>query len=405
MRVLSDGRVWRWTAAALCAALALGAGGAASADVQGVTPTEIAIGTHTPLTGPASSIGQGFKAGLDMAVAEINAHGGINGRTIKIVYEDDAGTAEGGISAVRRLIDQDKVFAIFAGGTSTSTAPVIPLVQQSQIIYYDSVASDPRVLETFSPYVFSGTAVVRSDLAQFAVTALNKTLNAKTVAFMMSDEAACQAGLKLLQPLVESAGLRVVSVQRFRSGDTDFTAQTIALKDASPDAVYLCGLPADGGRLIPQLRRGGVKAKLVADGLLADSVLLTNAGGAAEGLYALWTPAPQYIDEKTGPMAAWRVRFAKMYPNPVQGTPNGFSVASYADFYDFAEALRLAGRDLDSLKVIAALETLQAYVAGRDKGFAYAVPVGKPRSFSKTDHKGSREAHLLIVKNGEFVGT
>src|ERR1700691_5916660 len=98
----------------VCAVLVVSIAAApARAETQGLTDKEILIGTHLSLTGPASSIGQGFKAGEDMAVAEINAHGGINGRTVKVVYEDDAGTAEGGVSAVRRLIDQDKVFAIF----------------------------------------------------------------------------------------------------------------------------------------------------------------------------------------------------------------------------------------------------------------------------------------------------
>ncbi|MGH6799522.1 MAG: ABC transporter substrate-binding protein, partial [Roseiarcus sp.] len=114
------------------------------------------IGVQVSLSGPASTVGQGFKAGAQMAVDEINAHGGINGRHIDIAYEDDSGTAEGGLSAVRRLMEQDKVFAIFSGGTSTSTASVIPLVQQSKFLYYDSVASDPRVLQNYSPYVFSG---------------------------------------------------------------------------------------------------------------------------------------------------------------------------------------------------------------------------------------------------------
>jgi branched-chain amino acid transport system substrate-binding protein len=387
-----------------CAVLIVSSAAApARADTQGLTDKEILIGTHLSLTGPASSIGQGFKAGEDMAIAEINAHGGINGRTVKVVYEDDAGTAEGGVSAVRRLIDQDKVFAIFAGGTSTSTAAVIPLIQQTQILYYDSVASDPRVLQIYSPYVFSGTAVVRSDLAQFALHAITDTLKAKTLAFLTSDEAACANGVRLLQPLVESAGIKVVTVQTFRSGATDFTAQSLALRDANADVIYLCGLPADGGRFLPQLRRAGVKSKLLGDGLLVDSVLTQNAGSSADGMYGLWTAAPQFIGETSGPVGEFKKRFAKFYPNPVPGTPNGFSVASYADFYDFTEGLRRAGRDLDKDKVVAALETLNGYVAGRDRDSSWAVPVGKPRTFKKGDHKGSREAHLLIVRNGEFV--
>ena len=389
-----------------CTVLAIAAGmtivPAGAADVQGVTPTSILIGVQVSLTGPASSVGQGFKYGTDMAAAEINAHGGINGRKIQLVYEDDNGTAEGGISAVRRLMDQDKVFAIFGGGTSTSTASVIPLIQQSNELYYDSLASDPRVLETYSPYVFSGGTVVRADVAAYAINVMSVKFKAKTIALMSSDEAFCTSGINLMKPKLEAAGLKLVSEQKFKSGDTDFSAQAAALKAANPDAIYLCGLPADGGRLLPQLKRAGITSKLLGDTVLGDNVVPTTAGGAAEGFYALWLNASQFIDQTANPMGEWRARFKAMFPNPPAGVPNSFSLSAYSDFYVFADGIRLAGKDITVQKVIAGLEQIQNFVAGRDKVYTYAVPIGNPRSFKNGDHKGNREAVLIVVKNGQY---
>ncbi len=389
-------------ATALAVALGWTFAPAGAADVQGVTPTSILIGVQVSLTGPASSVGQGFKYGTDMAVAEINAHGGINGRKIQVVYEDDNGTAEGGISAVRRLMDQDKVFAIFGGGTSTSTASVIPLIQQSNELYYDALASDPRVLETYSPYVFSGGTVVRADVAAYAINVMSTKFKAKTIAIMNSDEAFCTSGINLMKPKLDAAGLKLISEQKFKSGDTDFSAQAAALKAANPDAIYLCGLPADGGRLLPQLKRAGITAKLLGDTVLGDNVVPSTAGSAAEGFYALWLNASQFIDQTTGPMGEWKTRFKAMFPNPPPGVPNSFSLSAYSDFYVFADGIRRAGKDITVQKVIAGLEQIQNFIGGKDKAFAYAVPIGNPRSFKNGDHKGNREAVLIVVKNGAY---
>src|SRR5437870_1996989 len=84
----------------------------------GVTDTAIKIGVHTSLTGGASSVGQGSKVGISTAVAEINANGGISGRKLDVIFVDDRSAPDGGVAAVRRLIDDDTVFAVFGAGPS-----------------------------------------------------------------------------------------------------------------------------------------------------------------------------------------------------------------------------------------------------------------------------------------------
>lgn len=396
-------RILATLAFAALAATSLAPAPVRAAPVQGLGPKNILIGVQVSLTGPASTVGQGFKAGTQMAVDEINAHGGINGRHIDVVYEDDAGTAEGGISAVRRLMEQDKVFAIFGGGTSTSTASVIPLIQQSSFLYYDSLASDPRVLQNYSPYVFSGMTVVRADVAAYAAKVLEQQFKAKTVGLLTSDEAFCSSVLPLMTPKLADAGIKIVVQQKFKSGDTDFTAQANAIKAANPDAMYLCGLPADGGRILPQLKRAGITSKLLGDTVFGDTVVPKLAGPAANGFYALWINASQFMDETTGAMGDWKARFAKAVPNPPPNTPNSFSLAGYADFYVFAEGLRRAGKDPTQDKVVDGLEQVHNFVAGKDPYFKWAAAIGLPRTFKKGDHKGNRECVLIQVRNGDYA--
>ncbi|HVA38396.1 MAG TPA: ABC transporter substrate-binding protein [Candidatus Dormibacteraeota bacterium] len=376
-----------------------------AAGVQGASPGSIDIGVQVSLTGPASSIGQGFKAGTQLAADEINAHGGINGRKIHLVFEDDAGTAAGGILAVRRLMEQDGVFAIFGGGVSTSTASVIPLVQQSQFLYYDSLASDPRVLEHYSPYVFSGATVVRADVTSYLADVMKQDFKAKRVATLTSDEGYCTSGMTLLKPKIVARGMDLVSEQTFQSGDIDFSAQGAALKAAKPDVIYLCGVPADGGRMIPQLRRDGVTAKFLGDPALADPVTIEGAGKVANGFYAPYEVSKDWLGETSGAMAEWKARFAKAFPHPAPGTPNSFSLAAYSDFFVFAEGIRRAGSEVTPDRVIAGLDSLRNFVGGKTAAWSYAVPIGTPRTFKKGDHKGSgeRDMTLLIVRDGAFA--
>jgi branched-chain amino acid transport system substrate-binding protein len=203
-------------------------------------------------------------------------------------------------------------------------------------------------------------------------------------------------------PKLQQDGVKVVLQEKFKSGDTDYTAQANAVKQANPDAMYLCGLPADGGRMLPQLKRAGITSKLLGDTVFGDTVVPKLAGPAADGFYALWINATQFMGENSGPMGEWKGRFAKAFPNPPPSTPNSFSLAGYADFYVFADGLRRAGKDPTQEKMIAGLEQERNFVAGKDGFFKWAVPIGLPRSFKEGDHKGNRECVLIIVKNGEY---
>lgn len=382
---------------------ALSVGDAFAETTPGVAADRLVIGTHLPLTGPASSVGLGFRAGVQMALAEINSKGGVNGRQLEVIFEDDAGTAEGAISAVRRLVDRSGVFGIFSGGTSTSVVAVVPLVRQRSLPYYASLASDPRVLETFSPYIFTGATVARGDVATSVARFMADTLKTRSVSFLSSGEAFCQSGVEGLAGELAKARIEVKGKQRFNSGETDFTAQAHALREQDADAVYICGLPADGGRILPQLRRAGVSGKIVGDGALADPNTIAVAGRDAEGFYTFWIASNQFIEDRTGAMGTWRERFQRAVPDAPRGTPNLFSLSAYGDFYVFAEGIRRAGLNLTRESFVRALESIRDFVAGKDSHWTFAVPIALPRGFSSESHKGNREQLPVVVKDGQLV--
>ena len=367
----------------------------------GVTDSEIRIGVQIPLTGPASFVGQGSKVGIDAAIAEINQHGGINGRKLIVTYADDRGAPDGGVAAVRRLVDGEKVLLVFGASTSTATVSVIPYFQQNGAPYFVSLAADPRVLEKFTPNIYSGATVPQLDLVKVYTKFLAGDLKAKRVGLLQCDQAHCTSGGPLLKAGLEASGV-VVTVANFNSGDTDFTGQIQQIKAVSPDLVFVYGLASDGGRIFPQIRRAGITAQLVGDGALTDLAVGKLAGSAADGYYGFWQGGKQYIDDKTGAMGKFLDFLEENKIERPTNTPNQFTLMTYADIYVVAEGLRGAGKDLTRASLLKSLDTnIRDFVPGSGP-WSFASSFALPRSFTPTDHQGSRSVQPVVYRGGSF---
>ena len=376
--------------------------GIADAAEPGVTDTDIKLGVQSSLTGPASFVGQGAKVGIETAVAEINEHGGINGRKLTLVYGDDRGSPDGGVTAVRRLVDEEGAFAVFDAGTSAPAVSVLPYFMQNGLPYYSSFASDPRMLQTFAPNVYVGAVVPQTGLVKAYISTLIGTLHAKNVALMQCDQAHCTSGGPLLKDGLEKAGVKV-TVVTFNSGDTDFTGQVQQIKAANPDAVFVYGLAADGGRIFPQLRRAGIKAPLLGDTSLADLAVGRLAGSAANGYYTFWLGGTQFLDDNTGAMGKLLASMAAHKIDRPNNTPNLYTLLAYADVYVLAEGLRGAGKDLTRAALLKSLDTnIHDFVAGNGPPWTYAAPIGQPRTFTPTDHQGTRIVQTVVLDGGSF---
>lgn len=389
---------------ALTIALLLAAcGGGGSGGTSGSAKDPIVIGVHIPETGPASFVGQGFRVGVDLAVKEINANGGINGRELEAKFVDDKGTTDGALTAVRQLITRDRVLAVMSGSTSTATLGVVPYFRQNPTLYYVSLASDPRVLEQFNENIFVGAAISQADAVKIYADHLENDLQAKRVAMMLCDQGHCIAGGPLLEEELASRGIDIVTTTTFNSGDTDFTGQVQKIKQSQPDAVFIFALPADGGRILPQLRRAGVDVPLAGDISTAHEIVPQVAGSAAEGFTAFFQAGTQLLSDTSGPMAKWQASLKKHVKDLPEGTPNSYSLQAYSDTYALAEGIRAAGDDPTSKKIIDSLEQLDGFVPGEDENWKFAAPISFPRTFTEKDHQGNRQAIVVTVKNGEFV--
>ena len=370
--------------------------------VNGVTDTEIKIGVHLSLSGPASFVGQGARVGIALAEAEINAKGGVNGRKLVFNYVDDRGSPDGGVTAVRRLVDEENMFIVLGAGTSTSTVPVLPYFERNGVPYYVSLASDPQVMGKFRRNVYSGATSTQNVWGQSMAKFVTENFKPKRVAMLLCDQAHCISGGPLVKGFLQTGGAEV-STTTFNSGDTDFTGQIQQIKAANADVIFIYGLASDGGRILPQMRRAGITAVIVGDPALGDPSVSRMAGAAAENFHTFWSGGTQFIDDKTGPMGQWLASLDKFKIERPANTPNTYSTMLYADVYVLAEAIRQVGKNLTRETLMTSLDTkIKGFVAGKTPEWNFAAPVGFPRTFTPTDHLGNRSLQALVSVGGVF---
>ena len=374
-----------------------------TAAAPGVTPTEIKIGAHLALSGVASFVGQGGKVGLDLAIAEINANGGVNGRKLAYTFVDDRASPDGGVAAVRKLVESENVFLVHGLGTSSSTVPVLQYFKQNPTIpYYISNASDPVVTAEFHKNIYTGATLSQRTLAKFIVDFLVGQLKSKNVAMLQCDQAHCISGAPNLKAMLEKEGV-TVNLIGFNSGDTDFTGQMFKAKSLNPDVVFLYALPSDSGRILPQIKRAGITAHIVSEISSADPSVARVAGKAGEGFYSFWIGGSQFVDDKTGAVAKWISALDSYKIERPANTPNLNSMMAYADVYVLAEAMRAAGKDLTRDAVLKSLDSnFKGFVAGKGPNWTFASPIGLPRTFSATDHEGNKSAQVVVYRDGMF---
>ncbi|HSE17845.1 MAG TPA: ABC transporter substrate-binding protein [Pyrinomonadaceae bacterium] len=246
--------------------------------------TTIKIGYFGDLTGPTFNFGQSAINGVLMAASEVNQAGGINGRQIDVVIEDDKGSPEEAARLTAKLIDQDKVVAIIAGGTSGNSRAAAPKAQASHIPLISPSSTDPAVTQTGN-YIFRACFVDTFQgevMADFAV----KTLKAKKAAILTDFNSPYSKGLTDYFKLsFGRLGGTIVIEQTYTQGDADFKGQLSTIRSAEPDVIYIPGYYGDVALIVKQARMIGlVQPLLGADGW--DAPELWQLGGdALNGAY------------------------------------------------------------------------------------------------------------------------
>ena len=295
----------------------------------------IVIGYYGDLSGRTSNFGQSTKNGVEMAADEINKAGGINGRQITILSEDDEGRPEKAATVVTKLIDQDRVVALLGEVASGNSLAAAPKAQASKVPMISPSSTNPAVTQV-GDYIFRVCFIdpFQGDvMAKFA----GNTLKAKTAAIMLDFNSPYSRGLtEFFEASFIKLGGKILSKQSYTQGDRDYKGQLTAIRSASPDVIYVPGYYGEVGVIAKQAQQLGIKAPLLGgDGW--DSTQLWDLGGDAlngdyiSNHYSVDDPSPAI--QKF--VSAYRARYGEV--------PDALAALGYDAMQVLGDAMKRAG--------------------------------------------------------------
>ncbi len=314
-------------------------GGDAPATTGGDT---VKVGVFGDLTGATSSFGQSTKNGIQLAVDEINAAGGVNGKKIELVIEDDQGRPEQAKTVVSKLINQDKVQAVLGEVASTNSLAAAPVAQEAKIPMITPSSTNPKVTEV-GDYI---SRVCFIDPFQGSVMARfsTNTLKAKTAAIMGDVNSDYSKGLsQVFKEEFTKLGGKIVAESSYTQTDADYKGQLTNIRNLNPDVIYVPGYYGNVAIIAKQARELGMNMPLMGgDGW--DSPELWKLGGNAlknayiSNHYSADNPAPEIQN------------FVKNYKAKFNVAPDSLAALAYDSAKVLADALKRAG-SADSAKL------------------------------------------------------
>ncbi|MES3000890.1 MAG: ABC transporter substrate-binding protein [Pseudomonadota bacterium] len=382
----------QWISAVLASAV-LGAS-PAWAQQQGVTANTIVLGAHGAITGPLAYGGIAGRDGMLLAIKEINAAGGVNGRKLTAIMEDDASTPTRALAAAKKLVEQDKVFAVVSLGGSNSTIGAINYMKESGAVYYVSIASAPPVTWPFTRTMFRGGTTESARYGELYADLLASHHKARRIAIMSGrEEYARNEALATIAKLKEWFALEPVARAEFNVGDKDFTPQLVEVQKSNPDVIAFFGNPAEGLIALRQAKELGLRQPFFVGSNMVDQSFAASAGANAERVTG-FSLIPLLPGSDAAAMKQWEAAWKREYPNAPPGRPNQFDLLGYGDTYVLAEAMKRAGPNLTTDSLIQALEGMQDYRSSA---------VVSTRSFSKRHHIGNLNLTPMMAKDGKWV--
>ena len=267
-------RLWQLVLCLLCAIALVSCTGARSD-----SGSEIVIGEFGSLTGTTATFGISTKNGIDMAIDAINKSGGLLGKQVRVMVEDDQGKPEEAQTVVTKLITKDQVVAVLGEVASSRTMAAAPVAQQNGIPLISPSSTNPKVTQT-GDYIFRVCFIDPFQGLVMAKFATN-TLKVKNVAVLRDIKNDYSVGLAdVFIENFKSMGGNVVANESYSEGDTDFSAQLTSMKAKNPQAVFMPGYYTEVGLVVRQAKKLGLTVPFMGgDGW--DSPRLIEIGGDA----------------------------------------------------------------------------------------------------------------------------
>ena len=372
---------------AVAAALSIAAAGA-HAQQQGVTKDEIRVGTIQDLSGPVAGFGKAVRQGMQLRVDEINEQGGVNGRKIKLITEDNGYDPKKAVLAAQKLVNQDKVFIVAAHIGTAANVAAMPVQFEKNVINFFPVTAARDMYEPFNRLKYSN-AVTYYDQIRTWLPKLAKEKGVKKVCALYQDD---EFGLEVVRGAesgLKTIGMEVAEKTSYKRGATDFSSQVAKLKGAGCDLVVLGTIIRETIGAIAEARKTGFNPVFLGSSAAYTELIHKLGGKAMDGFYATMTAQVPYLDEASQPLRFWATKYKTRFGDD----PTVFSAYGYTIMDAFIKAAQKAGTNLTTDSFIKAMDTM-------------SIPTdifgSPPLTFTATKRLGSDASRLSQITDGKW---
>jgi branched-chain amino acid transport system substrate-binding protein len=353
----------------------------------GTAPTgdPIVIGAIVSATGPGAALGEQERNVLQMEQDLINAKGGILGRPLKIVVEDDKSDPKEAVTAANKLLSQDKAIALIAATTSSSTLAVKEIAAQKGVPQMAMAAANDITDKAPADWIWR-TPQKDALAVQRALDYISKNLKAKKIAVLHDENAFGSSGNAEIAKQAPGMGLEVVAAESYKTNDTDMTAQLTKIKGANPEVLVVWGTNPGPALAAKNMKQLGMTIPYVGSHGIANKTFITLAGDAAEGVVfpagRLLVPS-SISDAKQKEVTE---KFIADYSAKYSANPNPFAGYAFEAITILADAISRAG-STDAKAIQTALNATSGF-PGPDGIYNYTA----------TNHDGLTALDMIMVK-------
>jgi branched-chain amino acid transport system substrate-binding protein len=383
--MIAGSRAWPLLAAV---SLTLLTPGAIAADAQqGVTDTEILIGTITDLSGVTAVQGVNNANAVRLAFDEVNEKGGINGRKIRYIVEDSQYQVPRAVQAMNKLLNSDKVFATIEDGGTPMNNATFPMAIEKGVPKLLPLSAARSMFEPFNRLKFSQYSSYVDEM-RAGVKYFVEQRGKKSICAMYQDTDFGKDVYAGAVMQTEAMGLKIVATTAHKPTDTDFSAAIAKLHEANCDLITMGTIVRDSTLIIATVKKIGWNVDLLGQVASYDTAIAEAPGNVGEGFYSMSPSLYAYPDDPRPAIKAFTQRYKAKYGVDV----NYLGEMGYTSAQIAIEALNRAGRDLTVDSLVKAMESIHEF---HDL-------FGGSYSFSATNHHGSTAAFLSVVHNGRW---
>ena len=365
----------------LTASLAL-ACGCVTALAQDTGKTSVVIGVSGPLTGQYAQYGAQWKKGFDLAVDEINASGGINGRQLAYVFEDTQSDPRQTVAVARKFVGDERIAVEVGDFSSAASMAASPIYQAASMVQFGFTNSHPDFTKG-GDFIWSNAVNQKDEMPLLADFVRDLGLKKVAILYINSDWG--RTAKDLLVEAVKARGGEVVGAEGYLADEKDFRSAIVRVRSANPDSIALISYYPDGAQLTRQIRQAGVTQPIVAGGSIYSPKFLELGGEQVNGVL---TTVPFFPDDPRPNVQ----KFVKAFVTKFGDQPDAYNGRAYDTFILLASVMRQFGTDRKAIK-----DGL-----GKIKGVP-SVVYGSVTFDPETRRVANPLVSRIVVKDGKWV--